>query len=549
MTHPARREAPTPLRIGDWEAEPGLNELRGPDGRVRVEPKVMEVLLALARRPGETVAREALLEEVWGDKAVVEAVLTRCVSELRRVFADDPQNPRYIQTVARRGYRLVAAVEPSRAPALSPVEPAAAAAIPSALPSIRPGGPPAATAIPPAPSPILPAEPAAAAAIPPPEPTASGRTSPLRRASFALAGLGALAFLAGGWWLGRGEHAVPPAGGARDPEAYRLYLDARAPLRQAVCEGRAALALLDRSLELDPDFAPAWEEYGWARYNLVASCGESGDNYGRALEAASRALALAPASARAASLRAAVLVETGRVEEAYAFLTAPGGPPPRDPELRFLRAYVLTYAGYLEPAAAIAEELAAEDPTFFLTSGWTPNALLYRGRTARFLELLVGGESPLQRYYRGAALNDSGRRHEALRELLPAFERHPGDLFARLAEAQAALLAGRTADALVLLRQLALQRERLGGSDGEFTFKLAQLFARAGEPAAALRELERAVGQGFFCPDCIAGAPALGPLAGRAELVAVAETAAARHRAFGERFGLDRGARPAAGGA
>jgi len=85
----------SPFRVGKWEAEPGLNEVRGPGGAVRVEPKVMEVLVALARRPGETVGREALLEEIWGGKYVVEAVLTRCISELRRVFDDDAQSPRF----------------------------------------------------------------------------------------------------------------------------------------------------------------------------------------------------------------------------------------------------------------------------------------------------------------------------------------------------------------------------------------------------------------------------------------------------------------------
>jgi len=206
--------------------------------------------------------------------------------------------------------------------------------------------------------------------------------------------------------------------------------------------------------------------------------------------------------------------------------------------MRFLRAFTLTYAGFLTSAAAISEEIAAEDPAFFSTAGWTPNAFLYDGKAGRFLELLPRGESPLLRYYRGWALAESGPAGSALRELQPAFRSHPADVFARLAEALVAILEGRSSEARLLLGQLALQRERLDASDGEVTFKLAQLTARAGDEDSALRHLGRAVRQGFFCPACLHQDRIFRPKRSRPAFAALLRDATARHDAFGRRFNL-----------
>jgi hypothetical protein len=72
----------------------------------------MSVLVCLAEHPGEVVSKEQLLQRVWPDTFVGEGVLTRSIFELRRVFEDEAKEPRVIQTIAKRGYRLVASVMP-----------------------------------------------------------------------------------------------------------------------------------------------------------------------------------------------------------------------------------------------------------------------------------------------------------------------------------------------------------------------------------------------------------------------------------------------------
>jgi TolB-like protein/DNA-binding winged helix-turn-helix (wHTH) protein len=100
----------TNFQIGAWRVEPGLNSVSNNDTTAHLEPKVMEVLLCLAAQPGDPVSKEDLLRTVWPGTFVSDDVLTRSISELRRVFADDAKNSRFIQTIPKRGYRLIAPV-------------------------------------------------------------------------------------------------------------------------------------------------------------------------------------------------------------------------------------------------------------------------------------------------------------------------------------------------------------------------------------------------------------------------------------------------------
>jgi DNA-binding winged helix-turn-helix (wHTH) protein/TolB-like protein/Tfp pilus assembly protein PilF len=98
------------LQIGDWWADPAANELRRADEAVRIEPKAMQVLMALADRRGRVVSRDELLAEVWPDVIVGDEALTQSIIKLRRALRDRPRAPAYIETISKRGYRLIAPV-------------------------------------------------------------------------------------------------------------------------------------------------------------------------------------------------------------------------------------------------------------------------------------------------------------------------------------------------------------------------------------------------------------------------------------------------------
>jgi DNA-binding winged helix-turn-helix (wHTH) protein/TolB-like protein/Tfp pilus assembly protein PilF len=99
------------LRIGAWQVDPTTNELARGGEVVRVEPKAMEVLMALAGRPRQVLTREELLAAVWPGVVVGDEALTQSIIKLRRALGDNPRAPQYIETISKRGYRLIAPVD------------------------------------------------------------------------------------------------------------------------------------------------------------------------------------------------------------------------------------------------------------------------------------------------------------------------------------------------------------------------------------------------------------------------------------------------------
>jgi len=102
----------SPFILGEWTVHPALNRITRGEETIPVEPRVMHVLACLASRPGDVLSRDDLLEWVWGETIVCEESLTRTISELRRIFGDDPRNPQVIETIRKGGYRLIAPIEP-----------------------------------------------------------------------------------------------------------------------------------------------------------------------------------------------------------------------------------------------------------------------------------------------------------------------------------------------------------------------------------------------------------------------------------------------------
>lgn len=106
-----RQELNAGFSIGQCLIEPRQNRIVRPDGEVRVEPRVMDVLVCLAARAGDVVSREELNAQVWGNVAVTDQALTNCISELRHQLGDDRSAHRIIDTIPKRGYRLAAPVQ------------------------------------------------------------------------------------------------------------------------------------------------------------------------------------------------------------------------------------------------------------------------------------------------------------------------------------------------------------------------------------------------------------------------------------------------------
>lgn len=103
------------VRIGEWVADPRTNELRRGDEVARLEPRTMDLLVLLARRAGSVVSREEILSAVWPGVVVGDEALSQAITKLRRALGDDPKAPKYIETIPKRGYRVVTRAAPAPA--------------------------------------------------------------------------------------------------------------------------------------------------------------------------------------------------------------------------------------------------------------------------------------------------------------------------------------------------------------------------------------------------------------------------------------------------
>jgi len=127
------------FRIGERLVRPMLNLIEFQETTLRLEPKVMQVLLVLAEHGGDVVTRQAIREAVWPDIFVGDDVLIRAISELRRAFQDDPHTHHTIETIPKVGYRLIAPLTAMEAETEQETEHADTDVAPAAEISVSPG--------------------------------------------------------------------------------------------------------------------------------------------------------------------------------------------------------------------------------------------------------------------------------------------------------------------------------------------------------------------------------------------------------------------------
>jgi DNA-binding winged helix-turn-helix (wHTH) protein/Tfp pilus assembly protein PilF len=238
--------------VGEWQVAPPLNLLVRGDEQVRLEPRVMDVLVHLAERANGVVSKEELIEHVWKGRHVADDALSVAIYSLRKSLGDDARRPRYVETVSRRGYRLIA-----------PVQPATGAA-----------------------TPIHTAAPWRAEA---PRPRRYSWPAVAATAVLALSAASAI------WMLTAARHGrhVPPA------EAHEAYLRGRYFLDQRSIRGwRQALEQFERAVALDPQ-DPAAQAGLADTYSAMSDFGVASpaEMRPRAMRAAQRALELDPRSA------------------------------------------------------------------------------------------------------------------------------------------------------------------------------------------------------------------------------------------------------------
>jgi DNA-binding winged helix-turn-helix (wHTH) protein/tetratricopeptide (TPR) repeat protein len=551
------------FRIGEYLVEPRQNRLVRGDTEVRLESRVMDVLVCLAERAGEVVSRETLNAQVWGNVVVTDQAVTNCISELRRHLGDGPTN-RVIETIPKRGYRLTATVQPAGvettpklAPSRSPwlVAAGVLALVTVALGSAwwwrkststptltsvavlrfeNAGGDATldylALALPDEIATLLTKsrdlavrpvayvdgkDQIAAARARSVEHIVTGRyyledNDQLGLAIEALhvpherviwrtrisAPSGDLLALRGrieegvqrGLLPALGASAVPAGSTPAHDEAYQLYLHSLALPKQLKPIERA-IEMLERAVQLEPQFAPAWEAMGLRYYDhgTYGAGGEAARQ--RSLVALRRAVELDPESIAAARTIVAYRAEAGDLEGAYKqarqMLEYFG---PRA-QANFALAYVYRFGGLFEVAQRHCELALASDPHDPRLRSCA-YSYLYAGELSRVMDFLLLDEGSYFVQW-GTVLYSlrTNDRQTALR----AARRADDDPTRRLMEpclegVRGAALDEPVAGFIAYYDQI---------KDGETPYAVSPMLVYCERPQEALRFVERAVDGGF----------------------------------------------------
>ncbi len=291
---------PDRFRLGRVTVVPARGLIRFGASEVHLEPKTMDLLSYLASRAGQVVSRDELLAAVWPDVFVEENLVARHVSKLRIALGDDSRAPRYVETIRKRGYRLIPSPE-----------------------AVRPG------------------------------------SASFRRTS-ALAALGMAAALLSG---GPADEAKPlEADVSTDPGAHSLYVESLE--HDTDGEGNlVAIRLLEEVVDRAPDFAPAWAQLARRYYFASAYAEGSKETYAELATRAARIAIQSDATLIDPwVVRSSLMVESSRIVEAYHITRKLLDRWPDRFESHKAMAYVYRYAGLLERAAAECGTAAALNP-------------------------------------------------------------------------------------------------------------------------------------------------------------------------------------------
>lgn len=423
-----------PLRgdfeLGEWIVRPRRLILEREGELVHVKPKTMDVLVCLAERAGEVVSREELLQRVWQDAHVTDDVITQAIAALRRALRDDRRQPSVLETVPRRGYRL--------------------------LPPVRFQGSDHSIGW------------SGISTTPAPPASSLGH----RHSMPVLLSLAATLLLAIGWIVlregaglrsdiqdlrdsNRGSFDPRPT---HDIAAYELYLRARQTFRPYSADSEAlldALAGATGAVERDPDFVQA--------HALIAEIetfrgfwnhGPRDEILARAREAAEAALAmdsslgyphavsglvsavldwkweegyrmavrgteLDPNDVRTLTLRAVLALTRGKSAEAVELAWRAYGLEPINSHTLGILSWILYQARHFEEAAEFMAKTLEADPNAVFARNFRPLALAYASRFDEALAAERGRPAhPAHRENLALILALAGRRDEARKRLL-----------------------------------------------------------------------------------------------------------------------------------
>jgi len=469
------------LRFGPFEVDLRAGELRKQDRRIRLPDQPLQILTVLLEHPGEMVTREELRQRLWPVDTFVDFDhgLNNAINRLREALGDSVEKPTYIETIPRRGYRFIAAVEDTGPAPLQE--------------SLK-----------------------AREDVPGPA-RAAGRR--LARSVGVVASVLALALaavvIAGGGWeqvLRRAsavyrDQRAPSPNQSVNREALEYYLRAQPYFGLAKRDdNEAAIRLLESAVTLDPNFAGAHVALADA-YRLRGSFEPQRREWKeKAFASVQKALQLDESLAEAYVVRSHLLWSPANhwayeraVKEARHALAL----NPNLAEAHQQLANLYNHVGLLDEAAEEIQRAVALDPFNTAAQFRVGVNLVYRGRYEESLTAMRSAQRfnpSVWAFQTSFALFQLGRRQEAREKVEEFLRRDPDDQGGLLASLQALFAAaeGNSRGAEQWIQQAL-------GKDGGYTefhhtqYIVAAAYARMNKPRLALQYLRQAADNGFPC--------------------------------------------------
>jgi DNA-binding winged helix-turn-helix (wHTH) protein/TolB-like protein len=318
-----------------------------------------------------------------------------------------------------------------------------------------------------------------------------------------------------------------------NPLAYEYFL--RGTDTYSRNEFLAAVPLLEKAVELDPNFAIAWAHLGRA-YNASASFNLRGRELQLKSEAAyEQALALNPNLIEATIFMANLFTDSNRAEKAVPILRKLLQANPNIAEARWELGYAFRFAGMLKESIAECERARLIDPNVKRTSS-APNSYLYTGQYEKFLSSLPQDDNAaFLVFYRGLGNYYLKRFDQAAADFDRAYDMDP-QLYTRIGKALSYTMKNQRSVALEELRDVEREIEQKSVGDAEAIYKVAQVYAALEEKRSGLRVLRRSIQAGFFCYDYFKSDPLLENLRDDSEFAQLLEQARERQELFRQAF-------------
>jgi serine/threonine protein kinase/lipoprotein NlpI len=331
--------------------------------------------------------------------------------------------------------------------------------------------------------------------------------------------------------LGLAKAAVENSSAPANPKAYELYLRGFGMAHDGTAN-KDAIALLEQAVELDPNYAPAWEELGW-RYHFDASYANGGSAaYERSSAAYRRAIKLEPKRVVASAMLAATEVETGNLDKAYEDAKALVALRPDSAMAHYSLAKVLRYAGRLDEAQHACDKALAIDPKNYT---WRSCAFAFfeQGKLDRarvYMNLDTGSE------WSKATLVWILMRERKMTEARWAAQQMTDNPVWMRGFVQACL--NNTPAAELHRMAEAAERELLPGQDPESKYSQGTVLAACGEKEIGFRFLRQAVAGNYCSHEALQSDPLLSAVRGDADFRPVLQAADDCARKFATAQGL-----------